>query len=57
MILRDWQGIVFDLDDTLYPERGYVLSGFKAVASCAEARLGCQFLAVFLGYDDFSTKK
>lgn len=24
--------IVFDLDDTLYPERGYVLSGFMAVS-------------------------
>ncbi len=27
-----WQSIVFDLDDTLYPERAYVLSGFRAVA-------------------------
>ena len=24
--------IIFDLDDTLYPERDYVLSGFRAVA-------------------------
>ena len=35
-----WQAVVFDLDDTLYPERDYVLSGFRAVASWAEARLG-----------------
>jgi putative hydrolase of the HAD superfamily len=35
-----WQAVVFDLDDTLYPERDYVLSGFRAVASLAEARLG-----------------
>jgi len=28
-----WQSIVFDLDDTLYPERSYVLSGFRAVAA------------------------
>lgn len=28
--------VVFDLDDTLFPESDYVLSGFKAVASWAE---------------------
>ena len=26
-------GIVFDLDDTLYPERDYISSGFRAVAA------------------------
>lgn len=26
------QGVIFDLDDTLYPEKEYVKSGFKAVA-------------------------
>ena len=31
-----WQAIVFDMDDTLYPERDYVLSGFRAVAQWAE---------------------
>jgi putative hydrolase of the HAD superfamily len=31
-----WQAIIFDLDDTLYPERDYVLSGFKAVAHWAQ---------------------
>lgn len=35
-----WQAVIFDLDDTLYPERQYVLSGFKAVADWAEATLG-----------------
>jgi len=40
MIAPDWQGIVFDLDDTLYPERDYVLSGFRAIAAWGEARLG-----------------
>jgi putative hydrolase of the HAD superfamily len=35
-----WKAIVFDLDDTLYPERDYVLSGFKAVAAWAEQRFG-----------------
>ncbi|MDP9314587.1 MAG: HAD family hydrolase [Chloroflexota bacterium] len=34
-----WQAIVFDLDDTLYPECDYVLSGFKAVAAWAEVNL------------------
>jgi putative hydrolase of the HAD superfamily len=28
----EWQAIVFDMDDTLYPERDYVVSGFRAVA-------------------------
>jgi len=35
-----WQAIIFDLDDTLYPERAYVLSGFRAVAAWAEKHLG-----------------
>lgn len=35
-----WQAIVFDLDDTLYAERDYVLSGFHAVAAWAERRVG-----------------
>lgn len=33
---------VFDLDDTLYPERDYIRSGFAAVDSLAVARLGIQ---------------
>jgi putative hydrolase of the HAD superfamily len=32
--------VVFDLDDTLFPERDYVLSGFRAVAEWAQGRLG-----------------
>jgi putative hydrolase of the HAD superfamily len=35
-----WQALVFDLDDTLYPERQYVLGGFRAVAAWAERHLG-----------------
>jgi putative hydrolase of the HAD superfamily len=35
-----WQAVVFDLDDTLYPERDYVFSGFRAVAGWAERNLG-----------------
>jgi putative hydrolase of the HAD superfamily len=35
-----WQAVVFDLDDTLFPERSYVLSGFRAVAEHAAASHG-----------------
>lgn len=34
-----WEAIIFDLDDTLYPEREFVLSGFRAVAAWAEEHL------------------
>jgi putative hydrolase of the HAD superfamily len=34
------KAIVFDLDDTLYSEKDFVLSGFQAVASWAEVNLG-----------------
>lgn len=34
------QAIVFDLDDTLYAEKDFVLSGFRAVASWASLNLG-----------------
>jgi putative hydrolase of the HAD superfamily len=35
-MLKAW---IFDLDDTLYPERDYVRSGFRAVGEWAEQRL------------------
>ena len=38
--MQTLQAILFDLDDTLYPEREYVLSGFRAVADWAEHHLG-----------------
>jgi putative hydrolase of the HAD superfamily len=34
--------LIFDLDDTLYPERDYAIGGFKAAASWARASLGAQ---------------
>jgi len=34
------QAVLFDLDDTLYPERAFVHSGFQAVALFAEKELG-----------------
>ncbi len=37
--MNKWQAVVFDLDDTLYPERDYVLSGFNAVTNWAETAL------------------
>ena len=46
--MSKWQAVVFDLDDTLYPERDYVLSGFRAVAEWAASRIG---LPVEQGYN------
>jgi putative hydrolase of the HAD superfamily len=33
------KALIFDLDDTLYPERDYIRSGFRAVGDWAERRL------------------
>nr|BCX01982.1 MAG: HAD superfamily hydrolase [Bacteroidota bacterium] len=38
--MRKWTAIVFDLDDTLYPESAFVLSGFRSVAAWMEERFG-----------------
>lgn len=38
--MQTLQAVLFDLDDTLYPEREFVLSGFRAVASWSERRFG-----------------
>ncbi|MFQ5942220.1 MAG: HAD family hydrolase [Anaerolineales bacterium] len=38
--MRKLKAIVFDLDDTLFPERQYALSGFAAVADWAAVTLG-----------------
>jgi putative hydrolase of the HAD superfamily len=37
--------LVFDLDDTLYPERQFALSGFRAAERWAAAELGVEGLA------------
>ena len=37
--MRQIQAVVFDLDDTLYPEREYAWSGFRAVASAFAGEL------------------
>ncbi len=38
--------VVFDLDDTLYPERQYAIAGFRAAARWAEAEFGVPGLDV-----------
>jgi putative hydrolase of the HAD superfamily len=35
--------VIFDLDDTLFPEREYVRSGMRSVALWGEAELGLEF--------------
>lgn len=46
-----WAAIIFDLDDTLYPERDYVLSGFRAVSRWVEEHLG---IPAQSAYDELS---
>ena len=40
--------LVFDLDDTLYPERQFALSGFDAAERWAAAELGISGLAAHM---------
>lgn len=42
-----WRALVFDLDDTLYPERDYVRGGFQAVAGWVSQTQGEEPQAVF----------
>lgn len=35
------QAVVFDLDDTLYPEQSYAFSGFEAVAAWLDKKIKC----------------
>jgi putative hydrolase of the HAD superfamily len=41
------RAIVFDLDDTLYPESDFVTSGYRAVARHVADAYGCSFKAAF----------
>jgi putative hydrolase of the HAD superfamily len=45
------KAIVFDLDDTLYSERDFVLSGFQAVANWGSVNLG---ISQVIGYSTLS---
>jgi putative hydrolase of the HAD superfamily len=38
--VKKYSAVIFDLDDTLYPERDYIDSGFKAVCKWASANIG-----------------
>jgi len=38
--MRRLRAVIFDLDDTLYPEREFVNSGFEAVAEWVEEKFG-----------------
>jgi len=41
------KAVIFDLDDTLFPERDYVISGFRRVALYLEAEYGCERDEIF----------
>lgn len=49
--MNELKAIIFDLDDTLYSERDYVLSGFRAVADWAGENLN---IDPAQGYKDLS---
>jgi putative hydrolase of the HAD superfamily len=41
------RALVFDLDDTLYREKDFVLSGYRAISRHVERNYGCPFDEVF----------
>ena len=43
--MSTWQAVIFDLDDTLYPERSFAISAFEEAGRWAEAELGAAGLA------------
>jgi putative hydrolase of the HAD superfamily len=45
------RAVVFDLDDTLYPERSYVISGFAAVSEWTSQRFGVSAARCFIELD------
>jgi len=48
------KGIIFDLDDTLYPEKEFVISGFKSVANYLSSKYNLDFKIIFnILNDDF----
>ena len=49
--MNSLQAIVFDLDDTLYSEQDYVMSGFRTVAEWAAVNLG---IAQYEGFTTLS---
>ncbi len=51
------KGIVFDLDDTLYPQESFKISGFKAVARWARENFDHDYSAVFDGLSQIMKEK
>ena len=49
--MSNLRAVIFDLDDTLFPEEAYVLSGFRAVAAYADEQLG---IRVESGFQELS---
>lgn len=47
--MKHWDAVIFDLDDTLYAERDYVYSGFRAVATWGEPRWGIPSDRIYAG--------
>jgi putative hydrolase of the HAD superfamily len=41
------EAVVFDMDDTLYPEAEFVASGFRAVAHYLTTEYGCRFADIY----------
>ena len=50
------RGLILDLDDTLYPERQFALSGFAAAERWAAAELAIDGLAAAMTRDRKSTR-
>lgn len=49
--MTPWHAVVFDLDDTLYPEKDYVLSGFRAVSRWVEQHLGIPAATAYSAFE------
>ncbi|MBZ4646709.1 MAG: superfamily hydrolase [Clostridia bacterium] len=45
--MRKFKAVIFDLDDTLYPEMDYVISGFKVVSQYVSTKINMESHKVF----------
>lgn len=45
--MRNFKAVIFDLDDTLYPEMDYVISGFKVVSQYVSTKINMKSHRVF----------
>ncbi|HHW69954.1 MAG TPA: HAD-IA family hydrolase [Clostridiales bacterium] len=46
-ITKKYKAVIFDLDDTLYPEKDYIISGFKTVSQYIENKTNLDFEEIF----------